>query len=309
MWNCLSSLPISAVALYGMIISRRHGYDSRICFAYFTVFIVGLGSAMFHGKLRSARAFSRLPPPPLQLLFCRLGTLTRLGQALDELPMIAVVNACLFTTMELQSGQVSRACVASSARVCPSRFLSLMIEVAAAPWPLPSLYSLSASAFSTCVYLRLDPLRFHIKAARAHISLRHSITGSSSSLIRCKWSCSFTALTPSFRSLLPVKLPPNCGSRASTSMARLFTSAAGPSSGCRRICFAFSTLLSFSRFICMRFFISPVPWRPFMCSCFSASPAKKRSGAWAMSSTDSTLCFFSAQPSSLKSKCSDRHRC
>jgi hypothetical protein len=50
MWNCLSSLPISAIALYGMIISRRQGYDNRICFAYFTVFIVGLGSAMFHGK-------------------------------------------------------------------------------------------------------------------------------------------------------------------------------------------------------------------------------------------------------------------
>jgi dihydroceramidase len=50
MWNCLSSLPISAVALYGMVISRRQAYDNRICFAYFTVFIVGLGSAMFHGK-------------------------------------------------------------------------------------------------------------------------------------------------------------------------------------------------------------------------------------------------------------------
>jgi hypothetical protein len=50
MWNCLSSLPISAIAFYGMVISRRQSYDNRICFAYFTVFIVGLGSAMFHGK-------------------------------------------------------------------------------------------------------------------------------------------------------------------------------------------------------------------------------------------------------------------
>ncbi len=38
---------------------------------------------------------------------CGAGTLTRLGQALDELPMIATVNALLFTTLELQAGKVS----------------------------------------------------------------------------------------------------------------------------------------------------------------------------------------------------------
>ena len=103
MWNCLSSLPISAVALYGMVISRRQKYDNRICFAYFTVFMVGLGSAMFHGKC----ALKHITPPAFSSV--PQGTLTRLGQAFDELPMIAVVNACLFTTMELQVGQVRRA--------------------------------------------------------------------------------------------------------------------------------------------------------------------------------------------------------
>ena len=102
MWNCLSSLPISAVALYGMIVSGRQKYDKRICFAYFTVFIVGLGSAMFHGKIVLQLA------QPASFSLAHAGTLTRLGQAFDELPMIAVVNACLFTTMELQAGQVRR---------------------------------------------------------------------------------------------------------------------------------------------------------------------------------------------------------
>jgi hypothetical protein len=103
MWNCLSSLPISAVALYGMVISRRHAYDNRICFAYFTVFIVGLGSAMFHGEAALLRAALAA------ISFTQIGTLTRLGQALDELPMIATVNALLFTTLELQTGKVSHA--------------------------------------------------------------------------------------------------------------------------------------------------------------------------------------------------------
>ena len=100
MWNCLSSLPISAIAFYGMIISLRQSYDNRICFAYFTVFIVGLGSAMFHGKA------ARRPADVASLSYAHAGTLTRLGQAFDELPMIATVNACLYTTMELQAGYV-----------------------------------------------------------------------------------------------------------------------------------------------------------------------------------------------------------
>ena len=86
-----------------MVISRRQKYDNRICFAYFTVFMVGLGSAMFHGKC----ALKHITPPAFSSV--PQGTLTRLGQAFDELPMIAVVNACLFTTMELQVGQVRRA--------------------------------------------------------------------------------------------------------------------------------------------------------------------------------------------------------
>jgi hypothetical protein len=83
-----------------MVISGRQNYDKRICFAYFTVFIVGLGSAMFHGKISSQHEAHT------SISFAQAGTLTRLGQAFDELPMIAVVNACLFTTMELQAGQV-----------------------------------------------------------------------------------------------------------------------------------------------------------------------------------------------------------
>jgi hypothetical protein len=147
MWNCLSSLPISAVALYGMVISRRQAYDSRICFAYFTVFIVGLGSAMFHGK--AAAPLACLPT----MFIVHTGTLTRLGQAFDELPMIATINACLFTTMELQIDQVPCAVFApTTARNRPSRSTTTKLEVEL--WvPLSFLY-LCFSASATCVFLR-----------------------------------------------------------------------------------------------------------------------------------------------------------
>ena len=58
---------------------------------------------MFHGEAALLRAALAA------ISFTQIGTLTRLGQALDELPMIATVNALLFTTLELQTGKVSHA--------------------------------------------------------------------------------------------------------------------------------------------------------------------------------------------------------
>lgn len=63
-YNTLSSVPLCLVALLGIFYARRYGYPSRISLAYAGVFCIGLGSIAFHG------------------------TLSRWGQALDELSMV-----------------------------------------------------------------------------------------------------------------------------------------------------------------------------------------------------------------------------
>jgi dihydroceramidase len=70
-WNTLSSVPLSLVALIGLWFGIKNQYPLRIMVAYVGLFIVGIGSMAFHG------------------------TLTREGQALDELSMLCTVT-CLF---------------------------------------------------------------------------------------------------------------------------------------------------------------------------------------------------------------------
>ncbi len=63
------------------------------------------------------------PADVASLSHAHAGTLTRLGQAFDELPMIATVNACLYTTMELQAGYVR--CVSFMASIFTSTLTHL----------------------------------------------------------------------------------------------------------------------------------------------------------------------------------------
>ena len=87
------------------------------------------------------------------MLIVQTGTLTRLGQAFDELPMIATVNACLFTTMELQIDQVLCAVFAPpTVRNRPSRSATIKLEVEL--WVSLSFLFLCFSASATCAFLR-----------------------------------------------------------------------------------------------------------------------------------------------------------
>jgi len=52
-WNTMSSLPISALGLFGMwfTLSSHRTFQWSFLSAYFGLFVVGLGSALFHGTL------------------------------------------------------------------------------------------------------------------------------------------------------------------------------------------------------------------------------------------------------------------
>ena len=63
-WNTLSCLPMVVLGLYGAWFAYRSRVELRFIFGFFTVSMVGLGSIGFHG------------------------TLLKVAQAMDELPMI-----------------------------------------------------------------------------------------------------------------------------------------------------------------------------------------------------------------------------
>jgi hypothetical protein len=86
--------------------------------------------------------------------FSPAGTLTRVGQAFDELPMIATINALLFTTMELQTGQVGSAflfflCLKEIVTICSSTICG-----AADPWRWHLCRCLWFSVSATFAFLR-----------------------------------------------------------------------------------------------------------------------------------------------------------
>lgn len=74
-WNTLTSLFIAALGFWGALASRRLGLEARFHRAYLGLAVVGLGSAAFHG------------------------TLLRIPQALDELPMVYLGLLCCWALL------------------------------------------------------------------------------------------------------------------------------------------------------------------------------------------------------------------
>jgi len=76
-FNTISSVPISLFAILGIMLSRQYAStEIRYSFAYFVVVLVGVGSVLFHGTLR------------------------RVAQACDELPMLYAAFVFAYITID-----------------------------------------------------------------------------------------------------------------------------------------------------------------------------------------------------------------
>lgn len=75
-WNTLTSVPIFALAAYGLIHGARHRYEPRVLLPLLLMAAVGLGSVAYHG------------------------TLQRWGQAMDEVSMIWAAASLLYVVLE-----------------------------------------------------------------------------------------------------------------------------------------------------------------------------------------------------------------
>jgi len=78
-WNTLSSLYLSLLAVFGLALSTYYRAETRVALAHVCLFVVGVGSAMFHATL---------------LYWCQL---------LDELPMI--YGSLVFVYCSLDTSQ------------------------------------------------------------------------------------------------------------------------------------------------------------------------------------------------------------
>lgn len=72
-FNTMSSIPIVALGIIGIVLGVRRGYPLRMHVLSTLLALIGLGSVFFHS------------------------TLTRLGQATDELSMVLFISALLYT--------------------------------------------------------------------------------------------------------------------------------------------------------------------------------------------------------------------
>jgi len=77
-YNTISNLPLVCFGLFGMYNNYKAGYDARFIFAHFWVFVVGIGSTMFHM------------------------TLLYYYQLLDELPMILASLVFVFALVDMR---------------------------------------------------------------------------------------------------------------------------------------------------------------------------------------------------------------
>jgi len=78
-FNTITSLPAAFLALYGLYLTYKYGYDKRFIVVNLLVGMVGVGSAAFHG------------------------TLLYTGQILDELPMVYASISFLYAVLEMES--------------------------------------------------------------------------------------------------------------------------------------------------------------------------------------------------------------
>jgi len=79
--NTMTSLPAFFLALHGLYLTYKYGYDKRFYLVNAMIGMVGLGSAAFHG------------------------TLLWTGQILDELPMIYASLSLLYAVLEMEASE------------------------------------------------------------------------------------------------------------------------------------------------------------------------------------------------------------
>jgi len=75
----VTSLPAAFLALHGLYLAYKYGYEKRLFVVNFFVGLVGIGSAAFHG------------------------TLLYTGQIMDELPMVYASLSLLYAVLEMES--------------------------------------------------------------------------------------------------------------------------------------------------------------------------------------------------------------
>jgi len=78
-FNTITSIPAFFLALHGLYLTYKYGYDKRFIVVNSMVGMVGLGSSAFHG------------------------TLLYTGQILDELPMVYASLSFLYAILEMES--------------------------------------------------------------------------------------------------------------------------------------------------------------------------------------------------------------
>jgi len=78
-FNTMTSLPAAFLALHGLYLTYKYGYDKRFYVVNFLVGLVGIGSAAFHG------------------------TLLYTGQIMDELPMVYASLSLLYAVLEMEA--------------------------------------------------------------------------------------------------------------------------------------------------------------------------------------------------------------